>query len=266
MGLPTESLSYARGFLRLPDGTLQYPIIDPSDPDGRATFVTGINDSGVISGYYSTFQEHGFLLSNGVFTDISEIQGGSTAIYSINNNSDFCGAFGPQIPLQHGFISMGGNLTQVDVPGYSQTDVAALGADGSSVGVAFSQGQQLVAYVRGPKGTLHLFEAKGAGVLGTRPTGINTQAQLIVGSYYDTSFVVHGFVLHYKRSLDEAGPLATAGAPAQGPENIDVTVVNNQTTGDTFITGVNANGAITGYWQDPVHGSGAFGWIGTPIQ
>lgn len=264
-------LGDVQGFLRLPDGTLQYPITDPNDAQGRDTNLTGINDSEVISGYYSNSQqEHGFLWSNGIFTDISEIQNGATRIYSLNNSGDFCGAFGQEEPLRDGFISIGGNLIQVNAPNATYTRVSSLGSDGSAVGIGFGvSGLAAVSFVRGPKGALSTFQAKNANpAFGTFAMGINTQAQLIVGYYYDESLRVHGFVLHYTRPLDELDALAVrSGTPTAGPAQIDATVIDAHPNGNTYITGVNANGVIVGYWQDPQDSvNGTFGFIGTPIQ
>lgn len=172
-GFSEGELTYDRGFLRLPDGTLQYPIIDPNDPDGRATYATGINGSGVISGYYFASQEHGFLLNNGNFTDVSEIDGGRTRIYSINDSGDFCGAFGDRDPPQHGFISTGGNLTQVDVPDESVTWVTALGSDGAAVGEAFPGSLPMQS---------HSFAARTARCIRLRPKGPAPSAQGRQGS------------------------------------------------------------------------------------
>lgn len=268
-GFSEGQASTELGFARLPDGTLQYPIVDPNDFNRNRTFVTGINDSGVISGFYLSIQEDGFLLSNGTFTDISEIQNGNTRVLSINNNGDFCGTFGDQDPPQNGYISIGGNLTQVNVPGFALTSVAGLGLDGASVGYgAAANNFAAVGFVRSPKGGLAKFQAKNANpAFGTFPTGINTQAQLIVGYYYDQLLRVHGFVFHYTGPLDERAALGTvSGSAVAGVAIVDVIDVDAATTGDTYINGVNANGVITGYWQSPQGRRPAFGFIGTPIQ
>lgn len=266
-GFSHDELPYMRGFIRMPDGTLHYPIIDPNDIDHQFTALTSVNDSGVIAGYYISAADHGFLLSGATFTDIDLDPGGSTAILSINNNGDYAGAIGPEAGPSHGFISIGGNVTQVDIKGYASTLVTSLGDDGASVGFAIPPKSNVaVGFVRAPGGGIHRFSAAGAAFLGTYPTGINTEAKLIVGYSYDSRGVVRGFVFHYTKALDEVGPLAGADAAPGALEVIDAVKLDAAAKGNTFITGVNANGVITGYWQDPATGAGPFGFIGTPIQ
>lgn len=258
---------FDQGFVRLPDGTLRYPIIDPNDKSGRFTYVYAVNDSGLMAGYYSAASDHGFLLNDGVFTDISEAQGGNTRIYGLNNSGDFCGTFGGQSPPEHGFISTAGVLEQVDIPGHAKTWVTSLGSDGASVGVAFPPASfYAVAFVRGPRGAVHIFQAKGAGARGTWPTGINTDARIIVGYYYDSSGGVHSFVFHYLKSLDSTGPLGSRAPAGAEPEEIELAEVRAAASGATTITGVNAGGVITGYWQDPNRSYASYGFIGTPVQ
>ena len=68
--------------------------------------------------------------------------------------------------------------------------------------------------------------------------------------------------LHASKTALAAGESAFMGAA-----KIDAVVIDAGSKGDTFITGVNSNGVITGYWQDWQDSvPGTFGFIGTPIQ
>lgn len=264
-----NDLQFNKGFVRNPDGTLQYPISDPNDPNGQNTYFTGINDAGIACGYYFGTAADGFLYSNGNFTDISEIEGGNTQVLGINNNGDYAGTFGPSNdgPGIHGFISIGGTVTQVDVPGASATVIAGLADDGSSVGVASANGTGTnIAFVRSASGSIRTFQAKNAAPAGTAATGINSEAKLIVGYYYENSGAVHGFVFHYNGSLDDANALgASSQSASAAPARLNVMEVSTGESGSVYINGVNSNGVITGYWQ-PAPPLMAIGFIGTPIQ
>ncbi len=258
---------FNKGFIRNPDGTLVYPISDPNDPNGQNTYLWGINDAGTIAGYYFGTAEHGFLYNNGNFTDISEIENGNTRLYSVNNNGDFAGALGDQDPPQHGFVSIGGVVTQVDLPGASATVITALADDGSSVGVGqASVTGDIIAFVRSASGKIHTFQAKNSAPPGTVATGINSEAKLIVGYYYDAMGQVHGFVFHYTGSLDDEGVFGPSKqSPSGAPARLNVAEIPTGQSGDIYINGVNANGVITGYAQ-PGPLNTAIGFIGTPIQ
>ena len=256
-----NDLRFVKGFVCNPDGTLQYPISDPNDPNGQNTYLWGINDAGTAAGYYFGTVEHGFLYNNGNFTDISEIENGNTRLYSVNNNGDFAGALGDQDPPQHGFVSIGGVVTQVDLPGASATEIIALADDGSSVGIGIANGTA-IAFVRSASGKIHTFQAKNSAPPGTVASGINSEAKLIVGYYYDTPGQVHGFVFRYTGSLDDEGIFGPSNQAAYAtPARLNVTEISTGQSGDVYINGVNANGVITGYWAQ----AAGIGLIGTPI-
>ena len=81
----------------------------------------------------------------------------------------------------------------------------------------------------------------------------------MVGSYYDASGTVHSFVYNYGASIDTQFPSASAL-----PAVIDPVTIDAGSGGDTYITGVNAKGVITGYFTS--HGlRGSYGFIGTPV-
>ena len=96
--VPQQFGVFHRGFIRQADGILHYPITDPNDVGGQATLPWAINSAGVVAGYFVSRADgrmHGFLLDNGNFTTVDEIVNGDTFIYTLNNNGDFGGAFGP---------------------------------------------------------------------------------------------------------------------------------------------------------------------------
>lgn len=257
---------YYRGFIRQADGTLQYPIIDPNDIGGNNTEAWAVNASGTVAGGYLSpdGRGHGFLLSGGNFTTIDEIVDGETVILTLNNGGDYGGTFGPSWPPANGFISIAGAVTQINVPGASATSVTGLASDGSSVGTA-QTGSGFVSFIRGPNGNLHLFQIAKS-VDGTYATAINSEKQLIVGYYYDSAGLAHGFVYHYPHPLDAAGtdPSPSAALVVEHPEV--VTIDGSSGRGFTYPFGVNSSGVISGTWQGDRSHSHVFGFIATPVQ
>jgi len=266
--VPQQFGVFHRGFIRQADGTLLYPIVDPNDVKGQATLPWAINSAGVVAGYFVSRADgrmHGFLLDNGTFTTVDEIANGDTFIYALNNNGDFGGAFGPGPGAGTGFISVAGEVTQVNVPGSVTTTVAGLALDGSSVGNT-DTGKQIFGFLRGPKGTIHAFQVSKA-VYGTYATAINSELQLVVGYYYDSAGHAHGFVYHYPHPLDATGPDSppSAGLVVEHPDVIPID--GSSGTGSTYPEGVNSSGVISGWWQGDRHRRNrTYGFIATPAQ
>ncbi len=151
----------------------------------------------------------------------------------------------------------------MDLPGASATEIIALADDGSSAGIAFANGTgTAIVFVRWASGKIHTFQAKNSAQPGTVASGINSEAKLIVGYYYDTPGQVHGFVFHYTGSLDDEGIFGPSNQAASGaPARLNVAEIQAGQSGDVYINGVNANGVITGYWAQ----AAGIGLIGTPI-
>ncbi len=266
--VPQQFGLFHRGFIRQADGKLLYPIVDPNDVGGQDTVPWAVNSSGLIAGSYLSSADgrmHGFLLDNGNFTTIDEIENGDTFLYALNNNGDFGGAFGPGPGAGTGFISIAGQVTQVNVPGALTTTVTGLASDGSSVGNTDS-GKQVFGFLRGPNGTIHTFQIPKA-VYGTYASAINSELQLVVGYYYDSAGHAHGFVYHYPHPLDATGPDSTpsAGLVIELPDVI--TIDGSSGTGSTYPDGINSSGVISGKWQGDRHRRNhAYAFIATPVQ
>jgi len=248
------------GYLRHADGTFQYPIIDPDSAYGRVTLATAIDDSGLIAGYYNNGVEYlGFLLSNGNFSTVNE--GSNTEIDTIDNNGDFGGVIGPL-----GFTSIGETVTQFNVPGADTTTVSGLALDGVTVGTAFlHKNDENVGFVRGTKGGFHLFTVRKAFRHGTFATAINEHLQLIVGYYFDSGEVAHGFVFHYTHPLDSLDSQSPGAVQIlDSPDAVSFDATADQAS--TYVQGVNSSGVLVGTYQ-PNNGTGrVFGFIATPIQ
>ncbi len=106
------------------------------DPSGFDTIAWGINDAGQIAGTYevttgSTSVGQAFLYSDGVFTTLNVP--GSVDIATINNVGQIAGSFVDGTG-SHGFLLTGSDLTIIDVPGASNTQVYGINDSGEVVG------------------------------------------------------------------------------------------------------------------------------------
>lgn len=236
------------GFKRDANGVFEPPIADPNAGSNGLTVVKGINDSGVIAGYYSSPTQSnfpGFLLYQGVFTDYYVQPGKNTLIFGINNKGDLVGNATGLDGNLHGFVSRNGVVSQVDFPGGARTKPYGIAADGTIVG-SFHEHRVIQGFLRGPAGHYQALNIPGA--IQTVAYGINNVAHKIVG-VYTTSGHAHGFVYDYI-----TGVITTIDWP-------------NPTTYYTAVTGVNSHGVIVGWsWTYDSHHnqSPVFSFIGTP--
>jgi uncharacterized membrane protein len=93
-----------RGFL-LDNGV--YKTFD--FPGAFITVAEGINNPGTIVGFYvdgTDFSQHGFVLSNGVYTkiDVGVPNSINTAVYSINAIGEIAGSYDDAAGVTHGFV------------------------------------------------------------------------------------------------------------------------------------------------------------------
>ncbi len=230
-----------RGFKRNADGVFEPPIDDPNSV--RGTFPAGINDSGLIVGYYDlglNLGTSGFLLSQVTFTDFSH--GFYTRILGVNNLGDFVGSYlVDQFSPSHGFVSKNGIVSDIDVPAAGATFAQGIAADGTIVG-AFTH-LWYHGFLRGPAGQYKTFRI--ASKKYTYAYGINNAVHKIVGAFGKG----HGFVYDYITGV--------------------VTKVDwpDPYTKKTVVTGINSHGVIVGYvvvHDAQGHQLPTFSFIGTP--
>lgn len=152
------------------------------------------------------------------------------------------------------------------MPGSTATSVTGVALDGTAVGNTIVGGQY-PSFLRGKNGKFRVFQvpkALGARVAQTYATGINSEAGLIVGYYYDPQGMVHGFAYRF-RAAPKNVP-ATSDAIGVPPiESVEAETIDAAAAGSshTYVTGVNSSGVLSGWWA----GSRlAFGFIATPVK
>ncbi|MBA3961570.1 MAG: hypothetical protein H0X40_06685 [Chthoniobacterales bacterium] len=107
-----------KGFLREANGAFSPAIVEPND-FGLETFAAGINDPGVVSGYFTGRGAifSGFFLSGSSYTEYVVPGAHDTFVTGINNNGDFAGASSDGTTGKtQGFINVAGNVTPILIP------------------------------------------------------------------------------------------------------------------------------------------------------
>jgi uncharacterized membrane protein len=158
-----------------------------------ATDANGINDNGQIVGIYQQSfggDEHGFLLSNSVFTPIDFPGASDTIPYGINNLGQIVGSYilarGTGI---HGFLLSNGVFTTIDFPGNSFTNALGINNLGQIVGSYNGSGGGFLL----SGGVFTTLDLPGSPFI-TEAHGINDKGE-IVGFYQTSSGVIaHGFL------------------------------------------------------------------------
>lgn len=173
-------------------------------PGASETFALGINDSGLVVGYwdlldadFNSLAIYGFTWKDGSFIDtqINYPGAAGSGLFGINARGDLSGVWVPDLngPVEHGFACpKGGQCFSFDapVPGTVLTQADEINANGEIVGI----------YI-GTDEVWHGFLFSGAnftsidipGSTGTGPYGINSAGQ-IVGKYFTADGDTHGFL------------------------------------------------------------------------
>jgi hypothetical protein len=182
------AVSFYRGFIRLANGTIISPIIEPND-DSNYTVLYGINDSRTLTGEFGedgTY--HGFFLFNNVYTQYDVgFPGVSTLVTRANNAGDFVGIFFSATQPDEGFINVGGNLTTFTVPGSYNTDATDINQTDQIVGSYLDQSFVSHGFFRDTNGTFS-FPIEPAGATYSFLLGLNDSG-MRVGRYADANGV-----------------------------------------------------------------------------
>lgn len=169
-------------------------------PDAFATYGVGINNSGVIAGYYSPSSQFtnvgGFVRdAAGNITTFSVSGASDTWVQAINSGSQIAGFYTAN--TTHAFLrSPSGEIKTFDVTGATETVAVAINNNGVVAGYYVDTNGVIHGYYRDAQGNVTTFDATGAGTgqnQGTLAWAINA-AGTIAGNYIDSNSVSHGFV------------------------------------------------------------------------
>ena len=247
-----------RGFVRDPDGITFHEFDAPGGGTGpyQGTFVTAIDDAaGAITGFVRDSSDafHGYeRMPDGTFIGPFDARDAGTGRFqgtepsNINATGVITGTYVDPSNVNHGFVrDADGTIHEFDAlgagtgpgQGTGTGGVDCLTDAGATVGEYLDSSNVWHGFLRDPDGTIHEFDAPGAGTgphQGTEPGGINAAGTIIV-LLIDMNDVTHGA----ERAPDGtfAPPFDAPGAgtgPGQG----------------TFPENINASGAITGWYID----------------
>lgn len=191
-----DSSGATRGFVRAGNGNFSSPLIEPND-DANFTEGRGINDSLTICGDYliSSGTFHGFFLSaiSHVYTDYDVPGSLDTNVLGINNAGDFVGNFIASDGIARAFYSVGGTVTQIDIPD-APTFSASYQLNGRNVLVGYYIDSASInhGFYQDETGTLQ-YPIDPPGSTGTILFGINDKGWM-VGRYADSTGVTHGLL------------------------------------------------------------------------
>jgi hypothetical protein len=196
----------AHGFVRTSDGTIS--TFDPTSSTG--THPTSINDSGVVTGYFTTdaaqSKAYGFVRdASGTITRFAPSGVTATYPYSINNGGVITGT----CKCSGGSFERGakGAITLLSAANYIM-NAAAINVHNEIVGSLEDSNSEYIGFARGPKGTAETI----AGTIGA--TAINATG-VITGDIGVPQSGPLGFVLQPKGALVSfSAPGSTYTAPA----------------------------------------------------
>jgi len=176
-----DSSGVNRGFVRFRNGDFSAPIVEPNQD--FLTDVRGINNSGLVAGYYISGNfAHGFFLSGTTYTEFDIPGALNTYINVVNNAGDFGGTM--DIPgANQAFVSLGGNITTFSVPGAVTTAIYGLTDFNQTVGAYMDNGSVFHGFFRDSDGRL-AFPIDPPGATQTFIFGINDRGWM-VGRYVD---------------------------------------------------------------------------------
>lgn len=255
-----------------------FTTIDVPVPNAIQTIATGIDNAGHIVGFYTADGTHGFVLSDGNFSDINFPGSISTNASGISQSGkDIVGTYSNVCCTSHAFVLSAGTFSAIDPPG------AIFGSRAFGIN---SQGVVIGDYIDAFRRYGFIFR-KGVfttlnfpGSSQTYTFGINNAGK-IVGAY-EAEAKLHGYLFENDifSAIDLPGATATVpmGINAAGqivgvvhfPNDIHgfvlingaVTLIDFPGATKTEALGINSKGQIVGNYQDA---AGKFhGFLATP--
>jgi hypothetical protein len=227
VGYKIISEGAGQGFERFANGTIT-TLVDPNDEGGLtagATFAEGLNDEGIVSGYYyntAAGNYQGFFYYGGIYVNYelpSYLEAPNTFLVGINDLGDFTG-FYYNGSATVGFLNQEGETQSFSQSGAIFTGGYALNNFDDVAGFyQLSSTGPYHGYVRSPNGEIKTVDFPGASTaenLGTVVLGINDNGW-ISGHFWDSEGNEHGFLGISERGfyrliqIDVPGATATSG-------------------------------------------------------
>ena len=271
-------------FVFLPNAALatEYSFTPIDVPGASYTYAFGINESGIIVGYYgnATGGEHGYLYSGGNLTYPIDVPGASyTYAFGINDSGIIVGYY-IDATGQHGYLYDGVKFTPIDVPGASYTVVLGINDSGIIVGYYIDASWRYHGYLYDGVNFTPI-DVPGASY--TVAFGIN-HSGIIVG-YYDDATGEHGYLydgVNFTYPIDVPGASYT-DAIGINDSGIIVGYYGNATESHGYLynggnltnpidvpgafytdaIGFNESGIIVGYYGDA---TGSHGFVASPVS
>ncbi len=183
-------------------------------PNSIFTVARAVNSQSDIVGWsFDTgFKQHGYLLSNGNFTQLdfnNDVNRPTTAL-GLNTGGDIVGDYRGTDAKTHGYLLSGGTFTTIDPPGSVRTTARAINSSGDIVGF-FRNSTGVHGFLVNKGGLMSFTTIDFPGATFTLATAINDSGQ-IVGLHGDSAFVDHAFV---------RSPAGTFTAVADVPGAVD---------------------------------------------
>jgi hypothetical protein len=261
-------------------------VASPGDP--TFTQLLGINQNGVIAGYFGSGADakhpnKGFVLglpSN--FRAENYPKSAQTQVIGINNSNDTDGFYVDSAGATHGFTDIKGVFATVDVPGTTFNQLLSLNNNGEEAGY-YQFGPDnapiFAPYIRQADGSFLLLPIANA-----QATSLNDHG-LVGGFYIDAKGNTHGFLWHSgsTKTIDVHGATATQilglnnlgeavgtytdskkvahGFTYNTHTNAFATVDAPNST-STVVNGVNRLGALVGF--DTVANGNTIGFVAQP--
>jgi len=192
------------------------PKFTTVDVEGVFTIVTGLNQSGAVTGSYddADLSAHGFLRTpDGTVTKFDAVSGSHRTVPAgINDDDAVTGNYtDPDTGFAKGFVrDPAGNIATFDATdGTGQTFASAINKKGEVTGFYIDGTGNTFAFVRSAKGKIDSFTVDGAGA---QPTGINNKRMVTGTAFGDQP---SGFV----RNRDKTAITFTAAADGHGTES-----------------------------------------------
>src|SRR5712692_1111067 len=236
-------------------------------PNSIFTVARAVNSQSDIVGWsFDTgFKQHGYLLSNGNFTQLdfnNDVNRPTTAL-GLNTGGDIVGFFRNSTGV-HGFLVNKGGLmsfTTIDFPGATFTLATAINDSGQIVGLHGDSAFVDHAFVRSPAGTFTAV-ADVPGAVDSDSWAIDNTGR--IAGFYDEfgrAALNNDFTLPNGR--DFPFPAATLHGFLRDGSSITRVNISGVSGGiNTCIFGINDSGVIVGQYDSP--DGRTHGFVGTP--